>query len=166
MFEDVGLWQRARYFPRAGETLHEAVLRECRAVRDDVGMFDASTLGKIEVAGPDAADFLDRIYVNALANLAAGRCRYGLLLREDGFVFDDGIVARLAADRFHVTTTTGGAARVLHMMEDYRRPMAGSEGLAHRRPPSNGRSSPCKARARANARAAGRGHRHARPCRT
>ncbi len=119
VFEPVGLWQRARFFPRAGETMHAAVARECRAVRTAAGIFDASTLGKIEVVGPDAATFLERIYVNSLQKLPPGRCRYGLLLREDGFVFDDGIIGRLAADRFHVTTTTGGAARVLHLMEEY-----------------------------------------------
>src|SRR6185312_8614035 len=84
------------------------------------GIFDASTLGKIEVAGPDAAEFLNRLYVNDFASLAVGRCRYGILLRDDGYVFDDGVIARTAADRFHVTTTTGGAARVLALMEDYR----------------------------------------------
>ena len=83
-------------------------------------MFDASTLGKIEVVGPDAGVFLDRMYVNALAGLAVGRCRYAVMLSEAGFVMDDGVVARLAVDRFHVTTTTGGAARVLAHMEDYR----------------------------------------------
>jgi sarcosine oxidase, subunit alpha len=77
------------------------------------GMFDASTLGKIEVVGPDAAEFLNRLYVNSWTNLGVGRCRYGILLREDGFVYDDGVVARTRADRFHVTTTTGGAPRVL-----------------------------------------------------
>ena len=119
VFEDVGQWRRAHYFPRANETMHDAVARECCAVRDAAGLFDGSTLGKIEVVGPDAAEFLDRIYVNALQKLAVGRCRYGILLREDGFVLDDGIIGRLAPDRFHVTTTTGGAARVLGMMEDY-----------------------------------------------
>jgi sarcosine oxidase subunit alpha len=119
VFEDVGLWKRARYFPRAGEDLDAAVARECRAVRQACGVFDASTLGKIEVAGPDAAVFLERMYVNNWANLAVGRCRYGILLRDDGFIYDDGVVARLAAERFHVTTTTGGAARVLALMEDY-----------------------------------------------
>ena len=93
--------------------------RECTAVRHSVGLFDASTLGKIEVVGPDAAEFINRMYVNSWSNLAPGRLRYGVMLREDGFVIDDGVVARLAPDRFHVTTTTGGAARVLHMMEDY-----------------------------------------------
>ena len=120
VFEPVGQWQRARYFPRAGEDMHAAVARECLAVRNAVGIFDASTLGKIEVVGPDAALFLERCYVNAWQKLGIGRCRYGLLLREDGFIYDDGVVGRIAADRFHVTTTTGGAARVLHMLEDYR----------------------------------------------
>jgi sarcosine oxidase, subunit alpha len=119
VFEDVGLWKRARYFPRAGESLHTAVSRECLAVRSACGIFDASTLGKIEVVGRDAETFMNRLYVNSWTSLAAGRARYGVLLRDDGFVYDDGVVARLAADRFHVTTTTGGAPRVLAMMEDY-----------------------------------------------
>ncbi|MGB8327410.1 MAG: glycine cleavage T C-terminal barrel domain-containing protein, partial [Steroidobacteraceae bacterium] len=119
VFEDVGLWKRARYFPRAGEDMHAAVARECRAVRSSCGMFDASTLGKIEVVGADAATLMNRLYVNNWTNLAVGRSRYGVLLRDDGFVYDDGVVARLTDDRFHVTTTTGGAARVFEMMEDY-----------------------------------------------
>jgi sarcosine oxidase subunit alpha len=120
VFEDVGTWKRARCFPRAGEDEHVAVARECRTVRNAAGMLDASTLGKIEVVGPDAAEFLDLLYTIDVAGLAPGRCRYALLLGENGFVMDDGIVARLAPDRFHVTTTTGGAAHVLHHMEDYR----------------------------------------------
>ena len=120
LFENVGLWKRAHYFPRAGEDMHAAVARECRTVRDRVGMFDASTLGKIEVTGPDAAEFMNRLYINNWSNLSVGRTRYGILLREDGFIYDDGVVARLAPDRFHVTTTTGGAPRVLALMEDYR----------------------------------------------
>jgi sarcosine oxidase subunit alpha len=119
VFEDVGLWKRARYFPGPGETMAHSVARECRAVRQAAGIFDASTLGKIEVTGPDAAIFLERIYVNGIRKLALGRCRYGVMLGEDGFILDDGIIGRLAADRFHVTTTTGGAARVLAIMEDY-----------------------------------------------
>ena len=119
VFENVGLWKRAWYFPRAGEDMHAAVPRECKAVRTGVGIFDASTLGKIEVVGPDAAKFLNRIYTSAWAKLAPGKCRYGLMLKEDGYILDDGVVARLAPDRFHVTTTTGGAARVLAHMEDY-----------------------------------------------
>lgn len=119
VFEDVGNWKRAWFYPRAGETMHQAVNRECRTVRDTAGVFDASTLGKIEVVGPDAAEFLNLIYTNAWDTLRPGRCRYGIMLREDGFVYDDGVVGRLADDRFHVTTTTGGAPRVLNHMEDY-----------------------------------------------
>ncbi len=120
VFENVGLWKRARYFPRAGEDMHAAVARECRAVRGACGIFDASTLGKIEVVGADSAEFMNRLYINNWTNLGPGRSRYGILCRDDGFIYDDGVVARLAADRFHVTTTTGGAPRVLAMMEDYR----------------------------------------------
>ncbi|MEP9370711.1 sarcosine oxidase subunit alpha [Mesorhizobium sp. KR1-2] len=119
VFEPVSLWRRAWYFPRSGESMHQAVARECRAVRQSLGMFDASTLGKIEIVGPDAAEFMNRMYTNAWTKLAPGRCRYGLLLGEDGFIRDDGVIGRLTTDRFHVTTTTGGAARVLNMMEDY-----------------------------------------------
>ena len=119
VFELVAQWRRARYFPKAGEDMHAAVNRECVAVRRSVGIFDASTLGKIEVVGPDAAEFLNRMYTNPWKALEPGRCRYGLLLKEDGFITDDGVSARLAPDRFHLTTTTGGAARVLNMMEDY-----------------------------------------------
>ncbi len=119
VFEDVGQWKRAHHFPRPGETEAAAVARECRAVRLRAGLFDASTLGKIEVVGPDAATFLDRVYTNSWAKLAPGRCRYGLMLNEAGFVMDDGVVGRLAPDRFHVTTTTSGAAAVLHHMEDF-----------------------------------------------
>ena len=120
VFEDVGAWKRARYFPLAGEDMQAAVRRECRAVREAVGIFDATTLGKIEVVGPDAAEFLERMYTNSWKKLGVGRCRYGLMLNEAGFVMDDGVVGRIAANRFHVTTTTGGAARVLNHMEDYR----------------------------------------------
>jgi sarcosine oxidase subunit alpha len=119
VFEDVGLWKRAHYFPKAGEDMHAAVARECRAVRESVGIFDATTLGKIEVVGPDAAEFMNRMYTNAWKKLEPGRCRYGLMLTESGFVMDDGVVGRLADDRYHVTTTTGGAPRVLNHMEDY-----------------------------------------------
>ena len=119
VFELVAQWRRARYFPKSGEDMHAAVNRECVAVRSSLGIFDASTLGKIEVVGPDAAEFLNRMYTNPWKALEPGRCRYGLLLKEDGFITDDGVSARLAPDRFHLTTTTGGAARVLNMMEDY-----------------------------------------------
>ncbi len=119
VFEDVGLWKRARYFPQGREDMDAAVTRECKAVRASAGIFDATTLGKIEVVGADAAEFMNRLYTNAWTKLEPGRCRYGLMLSESGFVMDDGVVGRLAPDRFHVTTTTGGAPRVLHHMEDY-----------------------------------------------
>jgi sarcosine oxidase subunit alpha len=118
-FEDVALWKRAWYFPQGREDMHQAVQRECQAVRASVGIFDATTLGKIEVVGPDAAEFLNRIYTNSWLKLMPGKCRYGLMLKEDGYIMDDGVVARIADDRFHVTTTTGGAPRVLAHMEDY-----------------------------------------------
>jgi len=119
VFEDVGQWKRAWYFPRPGEDMHAAVNRECATVRKTAGLFDASTLGKIEVVGPDAAKFMELLYTNPWEKLEPGRCRYGIMLREDGFIYDDGVVGRLAPDRFHVTTTTGGAARVMNHMEDY-----------------------------------------------
>ncbi len=119
MFEDVGLWKRAWYFPRANENMHAAVARETLAVRTGVGLFDASTLGKIDISGPDAAEFMNRIYTNAWTKLEPGRCRYGLMLKEDGYILDDGVAARLGPNQFHVTTTTGGAPRVLAHMEDY-----------------------------------------------
>jgi len=98
VFENVALWKRARYFPRGGEDMHAAVARECRAVRGACGIFDASTLGKIEVAGPRwQPNIMNRLYVNnCVPTSASGRSRYGILLREDGFIFDDGVVARTA----------------------------------------------------------------------
>jgi sarcosine oxidase subunit alpha len=118
-FEDVGQWKRAWYFPGSRESMRDAVARECRTTRASVGLFDASTLGKMEVVGPDAATFLERMYANAFQKLEVGRCRYGLMLSEAGFLMDDGVIARLKPDRFHVTTTTGGSPRVLAHMEDY-----------------------------------------------
>ncbi len=119
VFEPVSMWRRAWYFPKDGEDMDAAVSRECRATRASLGMFDASTLGKIEVVGPDAVEFMNRMYTNPWTKLAPGRTRYGLLLGDDGYIRDDGVIGRLSDDRFHVTTTTGGAARVLNMMEDY-----------------------------------------------
>ncbi|WP_439813795.1 2Fe-2S iron-sulfur cluster-binding protein [Zavarzinia sp. CC-PAN008] len=119
VMEDVGQWKRPRYFPSSGESMDDAVNRECRAVRQGVGALDASTLGKIEVTGPDAAEFLDRLYINPVQKLAVGGCRYGVMCRDDGMVFDDGVIARLGPERFHLTTTTGGAARVLDWMEEW-----------------------------------------------
>ncbi|WP_106752286.1 sarcosine oxidase subunit alpha family protein [Pannonibacter carbonis] len=119
VFEDVGQWKRTWYFPQGSEDMHAAVARECRVTRQSVGQFDASTLGKIEVVGKDAAEFLERFYTNPWKGLKPGRCRYAVLLNEAGYIIDDGVVGRLADDRFHVTTTTGGAARVFAMMEDF-----------------------------------------------
>ena len=119
VLDDCGTWKRARCFPLEGETMEVAVTRECRAVRNAAGMLDASTLGKIEIVGPDAAAFLSCLYTGDFTSLAPGRCRYALLLGEDGFIRDDGIVGRLAADRFHATTTTEGAEFVLDHMEEF-----------------------------------------------
>jgi len=119
VFEPVGTWRRAWYFPNEGEDMHAAVSRECKATRDSLGIFDASTLGKIEVVGPDATKFMNLMYTNPWSSLKPGGCRYGLMCREDGYIYDDGVVARLAEDRYHVTTTTGGAPRVYRHMEDY-----------------------------------------------
>jgi sarcosine oxidase subunit alpha len=98
-WENVGQWKRPWYFPRPGESMQEAVNRECRAVRTGVGILDASTLGKIDIQGPDAAEFLTRIYTNAYLKLAPGKCRYGLMLKEDGMIFDDGVTACIGENR-------------------------------------------------------------------
>ena len=117
VFIETGPWLRAQWFPRAGESgWLEPVCREVRAVRSSVGVCDVSTLGKIDVQGPDAARFLDRLYANGYASLAVGRTRYGIMLREDGFVMDDGTVARLAETRYLITTTTANAVRVYQHM--------------------------------------------------
>lgn len=118
-FEDVGQWRRPRYYLRPGEDSGTAVLRECAAVRTGVGILDASTLGKIDVQGPDAAVLLDRLYTNLMSSLRVGRVRYGVMCGNDGMVVDDGTVLRLADDRFLVTTTTGNAAPVLDAMEEW-----------------------------------------------
>ena len=118
-FENVGQWKRPWYYPRGVETLDHAVARECRAVRNSVGILDASTLGKIEVIGPDAATFLNKIYTNAWSKLAVGKSRYGLMCHEDGMLFDDGTTTRLAENRFLMTTTTGNAPAVLDWLEEW-----------------------------------------------
>ena len=118
-FEDVGQWRRPWYYPREGESMREAVDRECLATRNAIGILDASTLGKIDVQGSDAAEFLERIYTNAWKRLPAGRCRYGLMCTEDGMVFDDGVTLRLDEHRFLVHTTSGNAVRVLAWMEEW-----------------------------------------------
>ena len=119
VFEDVGQWKRPRYFPRDGESMDDAVLREGAAARRSVAVMDASTLGKIDLQGPDVGVFLDRIYTNRFSNLAVGACRYGLMCRADGMVFDDGVTSRLSDDRWHMTTTTGNAAPVLEWLEEW-----------------------------------------------
>lgn len=118
-FEDVGQWKRPWYFPRSGEDLHAAVARECKAVRESVGILDASTLGKIDIQGPDAREFLNRVYTNAWTKLDVGKARYGLMCKEDGMVMDDGVTACLADNHFLMTTTTGGAARIFEWLEIY-----------------------------------------------
>ena len=119
VFENVGQWKRPWYFPREGEDMESAVLRECRAARENIAVMDVSTLGKIEIQGPDALEFLNRIYTNAFDNLNIGSCRYGLMCKADGMVFDDGVVMHLDTDRWLATTTTGGAAAVLDWMEEW-----------------------------------------------
>ncbi|HEX6633440.1 MAG TPA: sarcosine oxidase subunit alpha family protein [Usitatibacter sp.] len=117
LFENVGQWKRPWYFPRAGEDMHAAVNRECLAARHGVAIMDASTLGKIDIQGPDAATFLNLVYTNAWSKLGVGRCRYGLMLDENGMVMDDGVTTRLGENHFLMTTTTGGAARVMAWLE-------------------------------------------------
>ncbi|MGI9507992.1 MAG: glycine cleavage T C-terminal barrel domain-containing protein, partial [Geminicoccaceae bacterium] len=119
VFEDVGQWKRARFYPRPGEDMAAAVDREVAATRTSIGMLDASTLGKIDLQGRDVAEFLNRIYTNAWSKLAIGRCRYGLMLGEDGMVFDDGVTARLGENHYLMSTTSGGAARVLAWLEEW-----------------------------------------------
>ena len=119
VFEDVGEWKRPRYFPVSGESMDAAVARECRAARESVAMMDASSLGKIDIQGADAGKFLDMIYTGKFSTLKVGRCRYGLMLNEHGMIFDDGVTARLGANHFHMTTTAGGAARVLAWLEEW-----------------------------------------------
>lgn len=118
-FENVGQWKRAWYYPKNNEDMHQAVQRESKAVRESAGILDASTLGKIDIQGTDASEFLNRVYTNAWSKLAIGKCRYGLMLNEDGMVYDDGVTTRLGENHYIMTTTTGGAANVLGKLEDY-----------------------------------------------
>ncbi|CAM03761.1 sarcosine oxidase subunit alpha [Saccharopolyspora erythraea NRRL 2338] len=118
-FENVGQWKRPWYYPRPGEDMETAVLRECQAVREGVGIQDVSTLGKIDVQGPDAAEFLDLVYTNKMSTLKVGRIRYGLMCHADGMVFDDGTVMRTGENRYLISTTSGGAAGVLQWLEDW-----------------------------------------------
>ena len=118
-FEPVGQWMRPWYFPKTGEDIHAAVNRECLATRNSVGMLDASTLGKIDIRGKDVREFLNRIYANAWSQLAVGKCRYGLMLDEAGMVMDDGVTACISDTHFLMTTTSGGAARVMTWLEKW-----------------------------------------------
>jgi heterotetrameric sarcosine oxidase alpha subunit len=120
-FVDAGLWKRAQWFARPGERdWLETVNREVTMTRNGVGICDVSTLGKIDVHGPDAGTLLDRLYINTFSTLPIGKARYGIMLREDGFVMDDGTTTRFADDRFFVTTTTANAAKVMQHI-DYAR---------------------------------------------
>jgi sarcosine oxidase, subunit alpha len=118
-FENVGQWKRAWYYPRDNEDMNESVQRESKAARDSAGILDASTLGKIDIQGSDASEFLNRVYTNAWSKLAINKCRYGLMLNEDGMVYDDGVTTRLSKNHYIMTTTTGGAANVMSKLEDY-----------------------------------------------
>ena len=119
VFEDVGQWKRPRYFPRDGESMEDAVLRECAAARTGVAVMDATTLGKIDLQGPDAGDFLDRVYTDLFSNAARRVVPLRRHVPADGMVFDDGVTSRIADDRFHMTTTTGNAAPVMDHLEEY-----------------------------------------------
>ena len=116
-FENVGQWKRPWYYPQAGESMQDAVNRESLAARGGVAITDASTLGKIDIQGPDAAEFLNRVYTNSWLKLPVGRCRYGLMLGEDGMIMDDGVTARLGERHYLMHTTTGNAAAVMAWLE-------------------------------------------------
>ena len=118
-WEPVGHWRRAYCYKRSGESTEDAVNREVKAVRDSLGLLDASTLGKIIVKGPDAGQFLDMMYTKMMSNLKPGKCRYGLMCTENGFLSDDGVVARLDDDTWLCHTTTGGASRIHAHMEEW-----------------------------------------------
>lgn len=120
LMEDYGGWFRPVCYRKSGESEHNAVTREVQAVRSGVGIMDYSPLGKIDVRGPDAAEFLNRFYVNNVKTLKVGRARYGLMLNEHGTIMDDGVFARLSEDHFWVTTTSGGAARFVQWLEEWR----------------------------------------------
>jgi sarcosine oxidase subunit alpha len=118
-WEPVGQWRRAYAYVQAGESVEEAVNREVKNTRDNLGLLDASTLGKLVVKGPDAGKFLDMMYTNLMSNLAVGKCRYGLMCGEQGFLMDDGVVARMDEDTWLCHTTTGGAEAIHAHMEEW-----------------------------------------------
>jgi len=117
-FEDYG-WLRPDAYPKPAETLHDAVRREVLSVRSAVGVFDNSPIGKLDVRGPDAARFLDRVYLNNVSGLQTGRARYGMMLNENGTIIDDGVFIRLADDHFLLNTTSGGASRIAAMLDEW-----------------------------------------------
>ncbi|MCP5087778.1 MAG: sarcosine oxidase subunit alpha family protein [Rhodobacteraceae bacterium] len=116
-FIETGIWDRAWYYPKPGEDIEAAYIREARELRKSVGVVDVSTLGKIDVQGPDAAEFLNRVYVNGWSKLPVGKARYGVMLREDGMVFDDGTTTRLSEHHYFMTVTTAGAGAVMSYLE-------------------------------------------------
>jgi sarcosine oxidase subunit alpha len=118
-FADFGGLQRPEYYPQHGESPRDAIHREVIAVRNQVGVFDNSPIGKIEVRGPQAAEFLHRIYCNNVHSLPVGRIRYGLMLNENGVIIDDGVFSRLAADHFLVNTTSAGVSRIMGLFEEW-----------------------------------------------
>ena len=119
VFVDAGLWLRPRYYKQGNESLEEAAKREANNVRKNIGVCDVTSLGKIDIKGPDTAEFLNRIYTNAWMKLPVGKARYGVMLREDGIVFDDGTTTRISENHFHMTTTTAQAVNVLAHLEYY-----------------------------------------------
>jgi len=119
VFVDAGVWLRPRYYKQNNEGLFDASKREAENVRKNVGVCDVTTLGKIDIKGPDAAEFLNRVYTNAWLKLPVGKARYGVMLREDGIVMDDGTTTRISENHYHMTTTTAQAANVLSHLEYY-----------------------------------------------
>ena len=119
MFEDVGQWKRAWYYPKKNENMEQAVNREVKATREGIGILDASTLGKIDIKGIDSSEFLNRIYTNSWTKLEIGKCRYGIMLGDDGMVIDDGVTSRIDENHYIMTTTTGNAASVMNKLEDW-----------------------------------------------
>ena len=119
VFVDAGLWLRPRYYKQDNETLEEASKREATNVRNNIGICDVTSLGKIDIKGPDSSEFLNRVYTNAWMKLPIGKARYGVMLREDGIVFDDGTTTRISENHFHMTTTTAQAVNVLAHLEYY-----------------------------------------------
>jgi len=119
LFEDVGQWKRAWYYPKKGENFQSSLNREVRATRDSLGILDASTLGKIDIKGRDVSEFLNRVYTNSWSKLDIGKCRYGIMLGDDGMVIDDGVTARVGEYHYIMSTTTGNAASVMSKLEDW-----------------------------------------------